>query len=223
MMKIYSSNPIKLRRFHLSGIVIVACIIAIASQFCYGEEVLLFYADDITNWKSSIAAGEAQLTDDGFVVISGKGGWGGGVASPWLKVDFAKSPVLTIKVHKASNNWVIKLGLYHKDNQWGPYIQGDTNKIGEFSYNLPDELHGFPAGVDPPDPKDTEEAQIRVWGTGVADAKVWLENIKMFYQNDPNDRPRFVDPELEKAYIAKYFAVERRGKLSTSWGCIKKM
>jgi len=227
-MNNYLLNPSKYRSVYQSKVLILAVagvIIAITSLPSYSEEggeFLLFEPEDIANWTSSIAAGDAKLTEDVLVLISGKGGWGGGVASPWLAVDFAKSPVITIKVHKVSNNWVMKLGLYHQDNQWGPYIQGDTNKIGEFSYNLPDDLHSFPAGVNPPDPKKTEEGQIRVWGTGVQPWQVWVENVKMFYQNDLSDRPRFVDPELEKAYIAKHFPVAPCGKLSTLWGLIKK-
>jgi hypothetical protein len=227
-MDTYLRNSIRLMRITLSNALVLAIagiITVTASQLCYSEgegDFLLFEAGDIADWESSIAPGEAKLTEDGLALISGIGGWGGGVASPWLEVDFAKSPAITIKVHDVSSNWVLKLGLYHQDGQWGPYIQGDTNTIGEFSYELPGDLHSFPEGVNPPDPKGIEEVQIRIWGVGVPDAWVSVESINMFYKDAPDDRPRFVDPELEKAYAAKYSPVQPRGKLITSWALVKK-
>ena len=217
-----------LRRFTRPGMenalifVMAVIIMAITPQICYSqEEEVLFAAADIADWESSIAAGEAALTDDGFALVSAAGGWGGGVASPWLNVDFAKSPVLTIKIHEVSNNWTLKLGLNQQDDQWGPYIQGDTANVNEFSYNLPGVLSNFPEGVEPPDPEGTGDVQIRIWATGAGDAEIWVESISMFYQDDPNDRPRFVDPGLEAAYAGKSSPVEPLGKLNTLWGFIK--
>jgi hypothetical protein len=198
-------------------------LIGVIPAFCYGqagEEELFFGAEDIANWKSSIAAGQAELTDDGLALVSGAGGWGGGVSSPWLTVDFAKSPVIVIKVAGVSNNWVLKLGLNQDDSAWGPYIQGDTGITGEFTYNLPGDLNSFPDGVEPPDPEGVSDVQIRIWGVGDGTAKVSVESIRIFYEDDPDDRPRFVDPELEKAY-GQSSSVEAYGKLITLWAVMK--
>jgi len=213
-----SKSSMRLLIFAMAAIITV-----ITPQICYGQEgkVLLFEAADIAEWVSSIAPGTAELTDDGFALVSSIGGWGGGVASPWLEVDFARSLVLIIKVHDISDNWTLKLAFNQRDDQWGPYIQGDNPNAGEFSYDLPDALNSFPGGVEPPDPEDTADVQIRIWGTGAEEAKVWVESIILFYKDDPNDRPRFIDPELEEAYAGENSPVEPRAKLNTFWGAIK--
>lgn len=206
------------------NILILVIFSLVLSQLCYsqeGEEGLFFLAEDIATWKSSIAAGSVELADEGHAIVAGAGGWGGGVASPWIAVDFAESPVLVINVLQTNNNWTLKLGLYQQDDQWGPYIQGDTAAVGEFSYKLPDALNGYPDGVDAVDPKATEDVQIRIWGTGAGNAQVWVESISIYYPENPADRPRFVDPELEKAYSDKNMAIESSGKLITLWGFIK--
>ena len=224
-MKSYSHTCHGLREYRCSVPVVAVALgflMMLMPQLCQAQEELLFGPEDIATWKSSIAAGQVEL-DDGLAVISGGGGWGGGVASPWLSIDLAKLPVLTITVEKISHQWVLKLGLDQKDDAWGPYIQGDTGTLGEQSYNLPEALKDFPAGVEPPDADQSIDGQIRVWGVGDGGAKVWVSSIRLIYEGDPNDRPRFVDPELEAAYVAETFAVEPLEKLSTRWASLKQM
>ncbi|MGF7048222.1 hypothetical protein J2T13_002729 [Paenibacillus sp. DS2015] len=103
----------------------------------------------------------------------------GGVSSPFMNVDIAQNPMLTVDIASITNQW--SLMLYMRGQNEGMLLQAPTDLVGKASYNLRDKMkEAYPQlQVD-----EMVEMQLWLIAEGAEKANVGVHSLELAYEEN---------------------------------------
>ncbi|RXZ81674.1 hypothetical protein EBB07_13535 [Paenibacillaceae bacterium] len=179
-------------------------LIAAGQEGAYAEfeQIDLFYQDDVPlseeQWSTpfdaaAIAEWQQVPALQGSVIFDGKAAViqedallnRGGVSSPYMNVDVARNPTLTVDVTDATDEWSVM--LYIRGQNEGIIIQPPVSESGRISYSLADYMKGTQGN------SESGFAEVQVWllAEGNDDASFSVSSVELAY-GDKDGSPVWV-------------------------------
>ncbi|NIK78096.1 hypothetical protein FHS15_003234 [Paenibacillus castaneae] len=139
-------------------------------------------ASSMVEWQSAPSFQGGVIIDQDTAVIQEDSILNrGGVSSPFMTVDFAQNPVLTVDIADVTDQWSIM--LYMRGQQEGLVVQAPTSSIGKASYDLKVKLkEAYPElQLD-----DNVEMQLWFLAEGADKASVGVRSFELEYVENGN-------------------------------------
>ncbi|WP_424768721.1 hypothetical protein [Paenibacillus sp. sgz302251] len=186
------------------------------------ERVDLFYQDDepmqeedwsgaqsavsMLEWQSVPSLQGSVIVDQDTAIIGEDAILNrGGVGSPFMLVDFAQNPGLSVDIASVTNQW--SLMLYIRGQKEGLLLQAPTDQTGQVSYNLRDALKEANSQLELDDP-----VEMQVWFLAEGDEKAnfGVRSFELAYEDDSLNTRLYVGAALALAGLLLSVLLWRR-------------
>ena len=158
------------------------------------ERVDMFYQDDeplkeeqwsglqnavsMTEWQPVPSMKGGVIIDEDTAVIQEDALLNrGGISSPFMIVDFARNPSLSVDITSVTNQW--SMMLYIRGQNEALVLQAPNEQIGHVSYNIRDRLKEAYPELEL---NDSVEMQMWFLAEGGEDAKLGIQSFELSYE-----------------------------------------